>query len=78
MLMAAFLTSNQVGRVRDPHTSRKVVVTMQKCPQCGFRKTDVWIIRDPDTGRVVKSLTVCMNCQAVIKTTKSKRWWRKS
>jgi ribosomal protein L32 len=78
MLMAAYQASTLSGRVRDPRTSPKVVITVQKCPQCGFRKTDVWIIRDPDTGRMVKSLTVCMNCQAVIKTRKFKRWWRKA
>jgi transcriptional regulator NrdR family protein len=57
---------------------RMLRAAMQKCPQCGFRKIQVQAIRHPDTGKLIRTQTVCTNCQSVIKTTKSKRWWRKA
>lgn len=65
-------------RVHDvPHELRRVVrpvrrepvrseELMQKCPACHFRKTTTSEVRDPDTGEILGSQTVCLNCRKVI------------
>jgi ribosomal protein L32 len=51
---------------------------VQKCPQCGFRKIQVQAVRDPSTGKLIRTQTVCTNCQSVINLKKFRKWWRKS
>jgi DNA-directed RNA polymerase subunit M/transcription elongation factor TFIIS len=65
--------------ITDARTFVRVRVErpMQKCPQCGYRKIQVQIIRDPRTDKIVKTLTVCTNCQSVINPKKFRKWWRR-
>lgn len=48
---------------------------MQKCKRCGYRKVKVVTEFDPRSGLASRVLTVCTNCQRVIKEKKIKKRW---